>query len=171
MSRDVSRGMGLPVSRRAVAWAAVLLVAVLVADQASKSWMLHGFDLPSRGSVAVLPGLNFTMVWNHGVTFGMFNGFGALGPVLLGGFAVVVVLALVWWLIRTPYPATGAALGAIIGGAIGNIADRLRYGAVVDFIHAHAFGWSWYVFNIADAAVVCGVGVLLFENFRRPSAS
>ncbi|MGY0482305.1 signal peptidase II [Endobacter medicaginis] len=160
-----------PVSRRALGWAVVMFAIVLVADQASKSWMLHGFDLPARGSAAILPGLNFTMVWNHGVTFGMFNGLGALGPVLLAGFAVAVILGLIWWLIRTPFPATGAALGAIIGGAIGNIVDRLRYGAVVDFIHAHAFGWSWYVFNIADAAVVCGVGVLLFENFRRPPAS
>jgi len=144
---------------------------VLLADQASKYWILNGLDLPALGSVAVLPVLNLTMVWNHGVTFGLFNGLGRAGPMLLTGVAVAVVLLLVVWMRTTDRLRVAAALGAIAGGAIGNVIDRLRFGAVIDFIHAHAFGWSWYVFNVADAAIVCGVGVLLLDSLldRRPA--
>ena len=142
----------------------VCSVLVLAADQASKYWILNGLDLPALGSVAVLPVLNFTMVWNHGVTFGMFNGLGRSGPLLLTLVAVVVVGLLLAWMRRARTGLVAGALGAIAGGAIGNVADRLRFGAVVDFIHAHAFGWSWYVFNVADAAIVCGVGVLLLDS-------
>ncbi len=137
---------------------------VLVADQASKYWILNGLDLPALGSIALLPVLNFTMVWNHGVTFGMFNGLGRTGPLLLTLVAVVVVALLLAWMRRARTRLVAGALGAIAGGAIGNVIDRLRFGAVVDFIHAHAFGWSWYVFNVADAAIVCGVGVLLLDS-------
>jgi signal peptidase II len=143
-----------------------LLVAavVLIADQASKYWILNGLDLPALGSVAVLPVLNLTMVWNHGVTFGMFNGLGRAGPVLLTTVAIAVVLMLGFWMRSTQRMRVELALGAIAGGAVGNVIDRLRFGAVIDFIHAHAFGWSWYVFNVADAAIVCGVGVLLLDS-------
>ena len=137
---------------------------VLVADQASKYWILNGLDLPALGSIALLPVLNFTMVWNHGVTFGMFNGLGRTGPLLLTLVAVVVVALLLAWMRRARTRLVAGALGAIAGGAIGNVIDRLRFGAVVDFIHVHAFGWSWYVFNVADAAIVCGVGVLLLDS-------
>ena len=142
----------------------LLGLLVLLADQASKWWILNGLDLPARGSVAVLPVLNLTMVWNHGVTFGLLGGLGRLGPLLLTGVAVAVVALLVVWMRRTRRVWVAAALGAIAGGATGNVIDRLRFGAVVDFIHAHAYGWSWYVFNIADAAIVCGVGVLLLDS-------
>ncbi|TLU72954.1 signal peptidase II [Lichenicoccus roseus] len=146
---------------------------VLVADQASKYWILNGLDLPALGSIALLPVLNFTMVWNHGVTFGMFNGLGRTGPLLLTLVAVVVVALLLAWMRRARTRLVAGALGAIAGGAIGNVIDRLRFGAVVDFIHAHVFGWSWYVFNVADAAIVCGVGVLLLDSLldRRAAAT
>jgi lipoprotein signal peptidase len=75
-----------------------------------------------------------------------------------------VVVALAVWLWRAERLSVALALGAVAGGAVGNIIDRLRFGAVVDFIHAHAYGWSWYVFNVADAAIVCGVGVLLLDS-------
>lgn len=142
------------------------LVLVLAADQASKWWVLHGLDLPERGSVAVLPVLNLTMVWNRGVTFGMLNGLGAAGAWVLAAVAAVVVVALLVWMRRAETRLAVLALGAIAGGAIGNVIDRLRFGAVVDFIHAHAFGWSWYVFNVADAAIVCGVAALLLDGLR-----
>ena len=142
----------------------VLAAVVLAADQASKYWVLNGLDLPALGSVAVLPVLNLTMVWNHGVTFGMGAGLGRIGPWLLTSVAVAVVLMLGVWMARTDRVRIAAALGAISGGAAGNVIDRLRFGAVVDFIHAHAFGWSWYVFNVADASIVCGVGVLMLDS-------
>ncbi len=149
-----------------------LALIVLLGDQASKYWILNGLDLPALGSVALLPVLNLTMVWNHGVTFGLMAGLGGAGPWLLTAVAVGVVLLLGVWMRRTDRRPVAAAQGAIVGGAIGNVIDRLRFGAVVDFIHAHAFGWSWYVFNVADAAIVCGVGVLLLDGVleRRPAA-
>ena len=149
----------------------LLALIVLLGDQASKYWILNRLDLPALGSVAVLPVLNLTMVWNHGVTFGLMAGLGGAGPWLLTAIAVGVVLLLGVWMRRTHRRPVAAALGAIAGGAIGNVIDRLRFGAVVDFIHAHAFGWSWYVFNVADAAIVCGVGVLLLDGVfeRRPA--
>lgn len=142
----------------------VACIVVLLLDQASKWWVLHGLDLPSVGSVAVLPVLNLTMVWNRGVVFGLLKGFGAGGHLVLalGALAVVGVLAL--WLRQAERVLVAVAVGAVAGGAIGNVVDRLRYGAVVDFIHAHAFGYSWYVFNIADSAIVCGVAALVFDG-------
>ena len=142
--------------------AAALLV--LVADQASKYWVLHGLRLPELGTVAVLPVLNLTMVWNRGITFGLLRGDGPWSAALLATVALAVVAALAVWLRRAERKLVAAALGAIAGGAIGNVIDRLRFGAVVDFIHAHAWGWSWYVFNVADVAIVCGVAALVLES-------
>jgi len=144
---------------------ALLFILVLMADQYSKYWILSVFDLPAKGSVAILPFLNFTMVWNHAVTFGMFGNSGA-GPWVFTAVALAVVAVLAVWVSRTTSALVAGALGAICGGAMGNVVDRMRFGAVVDFIHAHAFGWSWYVFNVGDSAIVCGVGVLLACNLR-----
>jgi signal peptidase II len=141
---------------------------VLVADQCSKWWVLHGLDLPELRQVVLLPVLNLTMVWNRGVTFGLLNGLGSWGHVLLAAIALAVVVALGFWLRRAESRLVAVAIGAIAGGAIGNVIDRVRFGAVVDFIHAHvATPWgdySWYVFNIADAAIVCGVLALILDS-------
>ena len=145
-------------------WGLLAASLVLLADQASKWWVLEILRLPERGQVPVLPVFSLTMVWNTGVTFGLFGGAGAWGPWLLAGVALAVVVALGVWLRRAENPLVATALGAITGGAIGNVIDRLRFGAVVDFLHAHAFGWSWYVFNVADAAIVCGVGALVLDG-------
>ncbi|MDG6094144.1 signal peptidase II [Acetobacter sp. AN02] len=145
-----------------------LLAALVVfaLDQLSKYWILYVFRLPERGSVAIMPGLNFTMVWNHAVTFGMLGGVGASGVIVFSVIALAIVGGLILWMTRTTSPLTGLAAGAIAGGAVGNVLDRVRYGAVVDFIHAHAFGWSWYVFNVADSAIVCSVILLLLLELR-----
>lgn len=143
-------------------------LVVLIVDQASKWWVLNGLDLPDRINVDLLPVLSLTMVWNRGVTFGLLNETGAWGSWLLAGGALLIVGALALWLRRAESRLTAIALGAIAGGAIGNVLDRLRFGSVVDFIHAHAFGWHWYVFNVADAAIVCGVAALVLENLFSP---
>lgn len=149
------------------AWPGLLAaVLVFVADQASKSWVLHGLDLPRLGSVAVLPMLSFTLVWNQGITFGLLQSGGGMGPVVLGAVALAVVVVLGLWLRRAENPLVATAIGAIGGGALGNVADRFRYGAVVDFIHAHAAGHSFYVFNVGDAAICCGVAALLLDGAR-----
>ncbi len=151
----------------------LLLAAVLlVADQASKYWVLEVLDLPSLGSVPLFEagavGLNLTMVWNRGVTFGLLSGDGPLNHIILALVAAVIAGFLLRWLAKAETRTVAAALGAVIGGAIGNVIDRLRFGAVVDFVDAHAWGWHWYVFNVADAGIVCGVGVLLADAlFRR----
>ena len=149
-----------------VRWGLLAALLVLIADQASKWWVLEVLRLPERGQVPVLPVLNLTMVWNQGVTFGLFHQDGVWGPWLLAGVALAVVAALAIWLRRAESVLVAASLGAIAGGAVGNVIDRLRFGAVVDFLHAHAFGWSWYVFNVADAAIVCGVAVLVLDGLR-----
>jgi signal peptidase II len=147
----------------------ILAVLVLAADQASKAWILYVYDLPSRASVQILPVLDFSMVWNHGVTFGLLNSLGNLGPLLLTAIAVAMVIGLLIWLWRAENALTAVALGGIAGGAVGNIIDRLRFGAVVDFLHMHALGLDFpYVFNVADSAICCGVGLLLIESLLQP---
>ena len=161
-------GAGLPgrrMSRNArTLLGALVALAVLAADQASKYWVLNVIHLPDVGQIRLAPVLNLTMVWNRGVTFGMLNGLGASSHVVLAVLALAVVGILAFWLRRADSSVVAAALGAIAGGAVGNVIDRLRFGAVVDFIHAHLGGWSWYVFNVADAAIVCGVAALLLEG-------
>ena len=137
---------------------------VLALDQASKWWVLHGLDLPALRQVHVLSFFDLTMVWNQGVTFGLLQQNTAWGPWVLAGVALVVVALLGVWMSRAERRLTPKALGAISGGGGGNVIDRLRFGAVVDFIHLHAGGYSWYVFNAADSAVVCGVAALVIEG-------
>lgn len=144
---------------------------VLAADQASKVWILDGLDLPSLGSVAVLPFFSLTFVRNTGVTFGLLGGLGSAGSLILALVALAVVVALLLWLRRAENRLVAVALGAIAGGAIGNVIDRVRFGWVVDFLHAHAFGFSWYVFNVADAAIVCGVVALVLDSLRAKPSS
>jgi lipoprotein signal peptidase len=150
-------------------------VVLLLADQASKWWVLEVIELPLARHVPLLAagpiGLDLTMVWNRGVTFGMFSGDGALNHIILAVIATAIAGFLLRWMARAENRTVAAALGAVVGGAIGNVIDRLRFGAVVDFVDFHAWGWHWYVFNIADAGIVCGVGVLLADAlFRRPPA-
>lgn len=150
-----------------------LAAVILLADQASKWWILEVARLPEVRHIPLLAagplGLDLTLVWNRGVTFGMFSGDGALNHLILAGLAALVALFLLRWMARAETRWVAAALGAVVGGAVGNIIDRLRFGAVVDFVDAHAWGWHWYVFNLADAAIVCGVGILLADAlFRRP---
>ncbi len=144
---------------------------VLAADQASKWWILQRIDLPRTQQVALLPVLNLTMVWNRGVTFGLLNSSSPWNALILSALALAVVIALGFWLHRAESRLTAIALGAIGGGAVGNITDRLRFGAVVDFIDAHIGVWHWYVFNVADAAIVCGVAALILEGLLRRGRS
>ena len=96
-------------------------------------------------------GLDLTMVWNRGVTFGLLTGDNPWNQMILAGLAAMIAVVLLRWLWRAENGLIAAALGMVIGGAIGNVIDRFRFGAVVDFVDAHAGGWHWYVFNVADA--------------------
>lgn len=139
---------------------------VLVADQASKYVVLHVWHLQSGHTLSPLPVLEFVLVWNHGITFGLFAGLGA--KILLASLASLVIIALMIWMARTQYWVVTIAVGAIAGGAIGNVLDRLRHGAVVDFIYVHigALAYPW-VFNVGDSAIVCGVIALIIDNLLR----
>ncbi len=145
----------------------VLAAAVLIADQLSKQWILHGLDLPMRGDVPIIPPLlDFAMVWNHGVTFGLLQAGRGAGQIVLGCVAIAVVAGLFVWLRRAETLATALALGAVAGGALGNVADRARFGMVVDFVHVHWAGFDPFpfVFNLGDSAIVLGVATLLLES-------
>lgn len=149
-----------------------IAVAVLAADQASKWWILEVVRLPEVRNIPLLSlgplGLDLTMVWNRGVTFGMLAGDAPWMQLVLALVAAGIALVLLGWMARAEDRLTLVALGAVVGGAIGNVIDRLRFGAVVDFVDAHAWGWHWYVFNVADAAIVCGVLALVVDALFRP---
>lgn len=144
-------------------------VVTLVADQASKLWLLSGFDLARRGVVKVTPFFDLVLAWNIGISFGWLQNDGQAAQLALMAVKVVAVIALAIWMARSQTRLATVALGLIIGGAIGNGIDRLAYGAVVDFalFHIEIGGntYNWYVFNLADVAIVAGVAALLYDSF------
>lgn len=146
-------------------WGLGMLFLIFLLDQISKYCILNIVNLPQKGSIPVIPFFNFTMVWNRAITFGMLGQFGSWGSVIFSVSAFVIAASLFIWMIRARKIWVIMSLGAIVGGALGNILDRLRFGAVVDFIHFHVAGLSWYVFNVADSAIVCGVIILLMDAF------
>lgn len=146
-------------------WTVALLVIGL--DQLTKWAALYLLDLPSR-PIEVTSFFNLVMVWNRGVSFGMFNAAGPLAPWLLSGLALGVVIGLAIWLRRTEHWLIAVGLGLVIGGALGNVVDRLRYGAVVDFLDFHVAGWHWPAFNIADAGICVGAGLILVDGLLAP---
>ena len=130
--------------------------------------MINVYEIANKGRVEVTPFLDLVMVWNRGVSYGMFSQHGDTGRYLLTGFALLVAVALVFWLAHQVTLLAAVSLGLIIGGAVGNAIDRVNYGAVADFFSLHAFGYNWYVFNIADVAIVAGVIGLLYEALFYP---
>ncbi len=144
-------------------------VAVLAADQATKLWLLFVFDIGRRGTVNITPFFDLVLAWNIGISFGWFQSESALTQAVLLAIKVVAVVVLSIWMARAHTRTATIALGLIIGGAIGNGIDRLAYGAVVDFALFHvqigANTFNWYVFNLADTAIVVGVAALLYDSF------
>jgi len=146
---------------------AAALVA-LVLDQISKCLVLFVLDLPSVGSVTLLPFLALTMVWNSGVSMGIPAGelFGGADAGRVGLVVVTVLISVYLWRWLRRAERVGEAIGTalVLGGAIGNVIDRILYGAVVDFIHLFGFGYHFYVFNIADSAITIGVMLLIADS-------
>lgn len=143
----------------------ILAAITVVADQATK-WLLQD-ALLKQGTIEVIPGLfNLVMVWNPGISFGMLGvgGAGLLPPWVLSAVAVVICIALFFWLRAARSRWTAWAIGLVIGGAIGNVVDRARWGAVFDFADFYIGRWHWPAFNVADAAIVVGVLALLAES-------
>lgn len=154
-------------AQRTGLWVALV---TFVADQASKLWLLFGFDLAQNGPVDFGPHVEIVLAWNRGISYGLFQQETDWGRWLL---VVASLAAVVWlgrWMWREPSKRGVVALALIIGGALGNAVDRVAYGAVADFVHLHYGNFSWYIFNIADAAIVAGVLVLMYDSFRPQKA-
>jgi len=147
----------------------IAAVAALVLDQASKLWLLFVFDIARRGVVEVTPFFDLVLAWNVGISFGWFQSESPAAQVILMLIKAVAVVVLAVWMARSRTLLATVALGLIIGGAIGNAIDRFAYGAVVDFalFHLQIGGktFNWYVFNVADVAIVAGVAALLYDSF------
>jgi signal peptidase II len=142
----------------------------LVADQGSKLYLLYGAGFAHMGpgdSIPVLPFFNLVMVWNPGISYGLFPASSWIGTAALIVFSVIAVVGLSWWLWTVTSVSLGIGIGLVIGGAIGNnLIDRVVYGRVADFFHFYGFGYDWYVFNVADTAIVLGAIAILYEVLK-----
>lgn len=161
-------------------YAAALIFFVLIADQLSKwwivefvmrdtaqdffSWIFSKGEMFSAPPIEILPFFNLVMVWNQGVSFGMFSNNSEIGPWLLSGLSLVIASGFFIWLLRKPSAWQALAICLVIAGAIGNVFDRVRFGAVIDFLDFHVMGYHWPAFNIADSAIVIGVFILIAHS-------
>ncbi len=141
----------------------IVSAAVLALDQLTKWWIVFTVMQPPR-IIEVTPFFNLVMGWNYGISFGFLNSVPALAQWLLPMVVVVITAALGVWLYRTDRLRPALALGLIIGGALGNLIDRLRFGAVADFLDFHAWGYHWPAFNAADSAITVGAVVLILDS-------
>jgi signal peptidase II len=150
-------------------------VAALALDQGHKYWMLNVFGIEARQPVRVAPFLDIVLSWNFGVSYSLFPAHEGAARAALLALQGAIVTGLIVWLLRTPRRLAALALGLIIGGALGNAADRLIHGAVADFFFLHTElpvgPLANYVFNVADMAITAGVALLLIESFIEPSAA
>jgi signal peptidase II len=148
----------------------VAAACALIADQGSKLFLLYraGFAHMAPGSaIPVLPFFNLVMVWNPGVSYGLFPAQSVWGICALIALAVAAIAGLSWWLWNTTSQSLAIGLGLVIGGAIGNdLIDRVVYGRVADFFHFYAFGYDWYVFNVADIAITLGAVAIIYEVLK-----
>ncbi|MDJ0948035.1 MAG: signal peptidase II [Alphaproteobacteria bacterium] len=150
-SRSENMRLGLPI-------AAVLLVI----DQLSK-WVIVSQVMQPPRVIEVTGFFNIVMAWNTGVSFGMFASDSPYGRWALVALALAISAGMAVWLLRAETRLQAAALGLVIGGALGNVIDRLRFGAVADFLDFHAGGYHWPAFNAADSAIAVGVALLLYD--------
>lgn len=142
----------------------ITAIVTLVIDQASKLGLYLSTDLALTQPWPIGPFMDFVVLWNHGVSYGLFQQDSEAGRWFLVGLSILASIGLAYWMSRAGTKLLSASLGLIVGGAIGNVIDRIAFGAVLDFIHLHAGSWSWYVFNIADAAIVAGVVGLILDS-------
>lgn len=147
---------------------ALIALAVLALDQASKYWAVAVLDLGNRPPITLLPFLDLVLAQNHGISYSLFRAEGLGGRLVLIGVALAALCVMAVWLARTPSRLTALGLGFVAGGAAGNVIDRIRTGAVIDFLYFHTPVFlgplSNYVFNVADAGIVAGVCLLLYES-------
>ncbi len=140
---------------------------VLILDQLSKHWILNILRLPEYATLEVYWPLQFTRIWNNGISFGLFQASHDLVRWGLVAFSLGVAVLLTGWARTQARVLGGLALGLVIGGAIGNAIDRARFGAVVDFIDVQRLGFFPWIFNVADAGITVGVILLLADSLRK----
>lgn len=145
-----------------------LAAVVFVIDQLVKYVIINGLELQTIGSINLLPFFSLTWVENYGVSMGMFQADSGNERWFLTALTAGIAGVVAWWIARERQPVDILALGLVLGGAIGNIVDRIRFGYVVDFVHLHVSRWSFYVFNVADAAISIGVAILLVRALFAP---
>jgi signal peptidase II len=148
-----------------------IAAAALAADQIFKNLLLYGYDfivMRAFERVEVLPFFDLVMVWNRGISYGWLQAESRFWTMSLTVFQLSAAALLTWWLLNADRRMLGAGLGLLIGGALGNVIDRIRFGAVADFFLFHVGELSFWVFNIADAAITIGVVLLLADAFLRP---
>ncbi len=153
-----------PVSALGVA----IAVIAFALDQAHKYWMLEIYRIADRGRVQITSFFDLVMAWNKGVSYGLFAQHSTTGRIVLISLSLVAVAALVIWMANSLTRLAALSMGLIVGGALGNLTDRIVHGAVADFFHFHYAGFSWYIFNIADVAIVAGVVGLILEWIVQP---
>ena len=160
---------GLLRARLAWTWGAGTAALAFALDQATKWWVLAHLMDPPR-VIPVTPFFNLVLAWNRGVSFGLLSADHPATPWLLSSLALAVIAGLVVWTTRDRRPGMAASIGFIVGGALGNVVDRLRHGAVTDFLDFHVAGYHWPAFNLADTAIFVGVALLLLVGGRREPA-
>ncbi len=141
----------------------VAAILVILFDQATKWWIMAVVMQPPR-IIPVTPFFNLVMGWNRGISFGLFDGDSAVNVWILPLVALAIVAALVVWLRRVQGVWLASAIGLVIGGALGNVVDRLRFGAVADFLDFHVAGYHWPAFNVADSGITVGVAMLVLDS-------
>ncbi len=147
-----------PYSTTAAVWAAIMFLF----DQATKWFLVAIVDLDDARTWPITSFFSLTMAWNEGISYSLFASYRQ-------GFLIalsLVICSLLWsWVVKAESRLVAMALGLIIGGALGNVFDRFWHGAVADFMHFHWGNWHWYIFNMADVAIVAGVGLLIYDSF------
>jgi signal peptidase II len=181
---DASNAPQTSCNSRRLIWLLLSLV-IIVTDQLSKwfvveriiypainsdkgvgfiPWYLQEPHMTESISIRITSFFNIVMAWNTGVSFSLFNDMGLMGGYLLIAIAISITIIFCYWLIRSTHWLYGVGYALVIGGALGNVIDRARFGAVIDFLDVHAYGYHWPAFNVADISVVTGIGVLIIVS-------
>lgn len=145
-------------------WGIGIALIAIALDQLTKWWVMSILMQPPQ-VISFTPFSNLVLAWNRGISFGLFNTDGALGSWIFSGIAIAIVAILGVWLWRVRRPDLAISIGMIMGGALGNVIDRLRLGAVVDFLDLHISGFHWPAFNLADSFITIGALYLIIESF------
>jgi len=147
------------------------LILAFAGDRLTKLWLLTYVDMPAHKNIVITPFFDLVMVWNRGVSFGLFGGGGETQRWVLAAVSLAIVSVLFYWMRQAADRMTAAAFGLVIGGALANVCDRFSFGAVADFFDFHIGGYHWPAFNVADSAITLGVVLILIKaatDHKRP---